>query len=292
MHTISRVFAFLIMLSLFSVSSCRQAAPTATSAPTLQPGDTERKLLVNDLERSYILHIPPGLDMAHPAPLVFAFHGSGEQPAEMELLTGFGEIADKAGFLLVYPVGIGQTWNAGTCCGYALQNNIDDESFIRQILSDLGMVVSVDSKRIYATGFSNGAGMVYRLACDMSDIFAAVAPVAGSLLYDPCQPSQPVSLIDVHGLSDTTSPYEGGGQFSLPPMEELIKTWAQLNGCTDSPQVEKKEKIFTQTAYASCKAGTAVEHYAMEGGGHAWPSKYLWDASQAIWDFFAAHPKQ
>jgi len=247
--------------------------------------------MVNDEQRSYLLHIPAGLDMAHSAPLVFAFHGAGSEPSDMELSAGLKELADTSGFLLVYPLGLGLTWNAGTCCDYAVQQNIDDVAFVRQILTDLETVTKIDPKRIYATGFSNGAAMVYRLACEMSDTFAAVAPVAGSLLIESCQPSQPVSLIDVHGLKDLSAPYEGGGGLDLPPMQELIKNWAQLDDCTDSPKVEK-EKIFTHTAYASCNAGTAVEHYAIEEGGHAWPSKYAWDASQAIWDFFAAHPKQ
>jgi polyhydroxybutyrate depolymerase len=152
-------------------------------------------------------------------------------------------------------------------------------------------MVNVDAKRIYATGFSNGGGFVYRLACEMSDTFAAVAPVAGAMIDSSCQPQQPVSLITVHGLADLAAPYEGGGEFNIPPVEQVITTWAELDGCTGTPQVEKQEKIFVHTSYASCESGTAVELYAMEAGGHAWPSKYVWPASQAIWTFFAAHPK-
>lgn len=284
MKTSSRIFMLLALIMVTTITSCSQAAPT------LEPGDSERKVTVDGLERSYLLHIPPGVDMAHPSPLVFAFHGAGSDPSDMESSTGLKELADTAGFLLVYPVGAGQTWNAGTCCDYAVQQNIDDTAFVRQILTDLETVAKIDPKRIYATGFSNGAALVYRLACEMSDTFAAVAPVAGNLLIESCQPSQPVSLIDVHGLKDISAPYEGGGELNLRPMQELIKNWAQLDGCTDSPKVEK-EKIFTHTSYTACKAGSAVEHYAIGEGGHAWPSKYAWDASQAIWDFFAAHPK-
>lgn len=267
------------------------AVPMATAAPTIEPTDVERQVMVNDVERSYLLHIPPGLDGSSPVPVVFAFHGSEAEPATMQYLTGFDDIADKAGFLVVYPEGLGLTWNAGTCCGYARDENVDEPAFIRQILSDLETIVNVDAKRIYATGVSNGAGLVYRLACEMPDTFAAIAPVAGTLLYSPCQPQQPVSLIHIHGLADTAAPYTGGGEFDAPPVEEVIETWAQLDGCTDAPQVEKLQNIITHTSYTSCQAGTAVELYAIESGGHAWPSKYVWPGSDVIRDFFAAHPK-
>ena len=266
------------------------SSPTLTTAPTIQPSESEREVMVNDEERSYLLHIPPGLDRLHPVPVVMAFHGWGQEPATMQLETGFDDIADEVGFLIVYPEGIGGSWNAGTCCGYASQENVDEPAFIREILSDLGTIVRVDAKRIYAAGFSNGGGLMYRLACEMPDTFAAIAAVAGAMLYSPCQPQQPISLIIVHGLADTEAPYTGGGELDVPPVEEVLKTWAQLDGCTDPPQA-KKEKIFTYSVYNSCNASAAVELYAIEAGGHSWPSKYVWPATETIWDFFAAHPK-
>ena len=97
--------------------------------------------------------------------------------------------------------------------------------------------------------------------------------------------------MDVHGLKDDLALYGGGGDLNIPPVEELIHTWAQLDGCTDSPQVDKVNRI-THTRYASCKAGTAVELYAIEEGEHVWPPKEVLDTSQIIWNFFAARPKQ
>jgi len=264
---------------------------TAALPTALQPFDSERKLTVNGLERTYLLHIPPTLDRLHPAPVVFAFHGLDEEPSAMASLTGFNDIADQANFLVVYPAGVELSWNVGECCGFAATNNVDEISFVRQILSDLGTVASVDPKRIYATGLSNGAPLVYQLACEMSDIFASIAPVAGVLVYSPCQPQQPVSLIQVHGLADTTVPYAGGGGLDTPPVEQVINTWAQLDGCAGSPHVDNPIKTIKHTVYAPCQAGTAVELYAIESGGHGWVAKSVWPASQVIWDFFAAHPK-
>lgn len=293
------IWLFVLLCLLIILTSCSPTLatstatsipPTATPAPTPQPGDSERKLTVNGVERSYLLHIPPGLDSVQSVPVVFAFHEHFDDATSMQLLTGFNDISDKTGFLLVYPEGIGNSWNAGGCCGAAATKNMDEAAFIRKILVDLRTIAKIDTRRIYAAGFSNGGALAYRFACEMSDTFAAVASVAGTLLSSPCQPSQPVALMEVHGLNDDLAPYEGGGDYDTPPVEDLIHTWAQLDGCTDSPQVDK-EKIFTHTAYASCKAGTAVELYAIEAGDHSWPSKYVWDVSQAIWDFFAAHPK-
>lgn len=278
------LYVFSIVAILIGTVSCTH------SAPPLQPGDSERKVKVNDQERTYILHLPPGLDSVESVPVVFAFHEHGDTASAMQLLTGFDDISDKAGFLLVYPEGTGFAWNAGRCCGAAVTKNMDEAAFIRKILKDLRAVARIDSRRIYAAGFSNGGALGYRFACEMSDTFAAVASVAGTLLFSPCQPSQPVAIMDVHGLKDDLALYEGGGDLNIPPVEQLIHTWAQLDDCTDSPQVDK-ENIITHTRYASCNAGTAVELYAIEGGKHVWPSKEVLDTSQIIWDFFAAHPK-
>jgi polyhydroxybutyrate depolymerase len=278
-----------MLLTVLLITGLISCAPKPTHNP--EPGDSERKLTVGELERSYLLHIPPGVDLAYPVPVVFVFHEHPDTASSMQVLTGFNAISDKAGFLVVYPEGIGLSWNAGTCCGVAATKNVDEEAFVRKMLADVRTIVNIDTKRIYATGLSDGAALSYRLACEMSDTFAAVAPVAGSLLIDPCQPAQSISVMDVHGLNDDVVPYEGGGDFNTTPIEDVIHTWAQLDGCTNSPQVDKENTI-THTRYASCKAGTVVELYAIEGGEHVWPSKDALDTSQIVWDFFAAHPKQ
>ena len=289
----------ILLLALFiGIASCNQVpatvvatiaptattrpAPTATAFPTLEPGDSTHKLTVNNQERSYSLHVPVGMDNSQPASVVLVFHGAGEQPTEMQQATGF---------LVVYPEGLGLTWNAGICCGYAVENKIDDTAFVRQIVSDLETITNVDPKRIYATGFSNGALLVYQLACQMSDVLAGIAPVAGLLVYSPCQPEQPVSVLHVHGGADTTAPYAGGGDLNLPPVEQGISTWVKVDDCDNSPKVETVQDIIKHTSYPSCQAGTAVELYLIDLGGHNWSTKYVMPASQIIWDFFAAHPK-
>jgi len=309
----SRLVAILAAVLLLGATACSQTvakpvtthAPTATPgpAPTLQPGDSTRQLTVSGLERSYILHIPPGLDSLRPVPVVFVFHGLLDDAVSIQTTTGFNAIADKNGFPVLYPNGSGPSealsWNAGGCCGYAAENNTDEITFIRHMLTDLGTIVRVDPKRIYATGYDNGAMLSYRLACEMSDTFAAVAPVSGWLLTNPCRPQQPVSVVVVHGLDDK---YNGGigaslyathSDFVFPSVEQGIATWVQLDGCGGSAQVEQQGAV-TYTTYASCQAGTEVELYAIEKWGHAWPPPYALPAisSPMIWDFFAAHAKQ
>ena len=171
---------------------------------------------------------------------------------------------------------------------------MDDTAFVHQMLTDLGTTFNIDPKRIYASGFSNGAEFAYRLACEMSGTFAAVAPVAGILGFSPCQLQQPISILHVHGLADPTVAYKGGVDSAsgtkIPSVEESIAAFVTLDGCPASPTV-KVDSIVTHTVYAGCKNGTAVELYTIKTGGHTWQNDAI-PTNQIIWDFFASHPKQ
>jgi polyhydroxybutyrate depolymerase len=274
------------------------AVPSAT--PTVPPApvaamDAQRALKVGEMDRAYFLHIPAGLNNQQLVPLVFVFHGFSESGLQARIYTSLDNIANANGFIVVYPNGSGSSggfsWNGSGCCGYALENNVDDAAFVRAILADVGTMAQVDPKRIYAAGFSNGALLSYRLACTMSDMFAAVAPAGGVLMYSPCEPKQPVSVIHVHGMKDPVVPFEGGGSgIQFPPVKDSLSTWAKLDGCSGAEQVEKNG-IVTHTTYGDCAPGVSVQLYAVDGIGHTWPSQYILPISQIVWDFFAAHPK-
>jgi polyhydroxybutyrate depolymerase len=292
---ISLFFVFTIALSACTTGQGGPSpTPTPTPAPTIQPDASERTVMVNDLERSYLLHIPLDLNNQQAVPLVFAFHGYTISPKGMQYAAGMDEIADREKFIVVYPEGIEFSWNTGwegdPHYGYALAHNVDEPAFIRQILLDLDTFTNIDPKRIYAMGHSQGGMVVYRLGCEMSDTFAAIASVAGLHLLSDCNPTQEVSVIHFHGLSDSFVPFSGGGKFDFPSVEEGIETWVELNNCVSFVTEEDEENGVTHITHAPCQAGTAVELYTFDPGGHDWPRTKV-PASEIIWDFFAAHPK-
>jgi polyhydroxybutyrate depolymerase len=288
----------LIAVLLLAACSPATVVPTATPTPLpvpIQPLDEQRTLAVGEMERSYLLHVPKGLNNQQLVPLVFVFHGFQENGNYARVYTSFNQIANANGFIVVYPDGSGSSgslsWNASGCCGYALENNVDEPAFVRAIIADVETIARVDPKRTYAAGFSNGALLSYRLACTMSDTFAAVAPAGGVLMYSPCQPQEPVSLIHVHGSNDDVVPLEGGGSgIEFPPVKDGLATWANLDECSGEEQVGQNG-ILTHTTYGTCAAGVSVELYTVDGIGHSWPSHYVAPISQIVWEFFAAHPK-
>jgi polyhydroxybutyrate depolymerase len=300
------IITCLLGVLLFSACGKTVASPlpvdtsTPTAAAIPQPRNSEHTLTINNIERTYLLHIPPELDVSSPIPLVFVFHGYTSNAGGARVMSGFDRFSDANKFIVIYPDGTSNeknklSWNGGRCCAYASSVNVDDVGFIRQIITEMVATYSIDVKRIFATGMSNGGIFSYRLACEMADVFAAVAPVAGSLMFEPCQPSEPISLLHIHGLVDSVVPYSGSDPSNDPynlgftPIETGISFWAQQNGCSSEPQVTQDGKV-THTVYAPCKANTAVELYALAGVDHTWPYAEL-PASQVIWDFFAAHPK-
>jgi polyhydroxybutyrate depolymerase len=297
--------AFIFFVLTFVLLACTRNIAQVTD-PTLT-------LTVDDLERSYILHVPNSYDGSQSVPLVLNFHGGGGDAANQWRVSGFNQVADREGFIVVYPNGTGRlgdkvlTWNGGTCCGYAMANNIDDVAFVRALVADLQANYNIDPKRIYATGLSNGGIMSYRLACEASDLFAAIGPVAGTLNYKRCAPGQPVSVIHFHGTNDTHLPYEGGyGPDStvdvlFASVDESIGFWLTFDQCPAAPQTESFADI-QHDAYA-CTQGTAVELYTILGGKHAWPGSEgpAWpggdeptqtiSATELMWEFFVSHPK-
>ncbi len=298
---IQKAIKIFPVILLMAVLLADVAACSGGNAPALPAGDTEHSVIIDGVERAYLLHIPPGLKANQAVPVVFVFHGYDPEThfavTDIQSITGFNDIADQKGFLVVYPYGISGSWNAGKCCGVAAQDNVNDTAFVRQMLVDLGTMAKIDPRRIFATGFTYGAMFSYRLACEMADTFAAVAPLAGVLMLDPCQPGQPVSILHIHGLKDTDVPFTGGkgglatGTIEFPSVQQGIDTWVQADGCQPTPKTDK-QGIANHTVYSSCRSGTAVELYTLDPLGNSWPTQYVFPAAQTIWDFFAAHPKK
>jgi polyhydroxybutyrate depolymerase len=297
----------LALLALtFSLLACARNVPA--------PADTTYTLTHDGIERTYILHIPSSYDDANPTPLVMSLHGGGGDAVNQRRVSGFNDLADEKGFIVVYPNGTGRledkilTWNGGTCCGYAVTNQIDDVGFIRALIAELQSQYNIDPKRIYATGLSNGGIMSYRLACDAADIFAAIGPVAGTQNYVRCEPSEPVSVIHFHGTDDTHLPYGGGsGDDSVAgvlfkSVDESMDFWLTFNLCNPMPTKETFDDIQHET-YSGCANEIEMELYTILGGKHAWPGSDgpAWpggdeptqtiSATEILWKFFASHPK-
>lgn len=279
-----------------------KARPAPAVSASIRTGTLPAALDFGGRVRTYLLHVPSGYDGKTPLPLVVVLHGATQSADSAEKMSGMSGKADLEHFIAVYPSGTGGvvTWNAGTCCGYAIQNNVDDIGFFRALLEKLESDYAVDRKRIYFTGMSNGAMMSYRVACEMSDQVAAIAPVEGALNVD-CHPAAPVSVLIFHGTADRLVPFNGGrtpfqigDKRSDNSVANAVEFWVKRDACSSVPQHEETAEAHSDK-YSGCQDGTRVALYAIQGGRHMWPGLAISGnhvpATDLIWDFFAAHPK-
>ncbi|GAB4333898.1 MAG: PHB depolymerase family esterase [Dehalococcoidia bacterium] len=299
--------------------------PTVTETPTpdvdgpeplpIGPGRHDDAIPYEGRNRRFVLFVPESYDGTEAAPLVLVLHPADGDADQMIEVSGFVDMAERYGFLLVFPEGTapfgGQlfTWNAGNCCGYAMERQVDDVGFLRALIDHLAGRLTVDSRRIYAAGISNGGMLAYRLACEMADVLAAVAPVSGALNVEVCDPAQPISLIAFHGTEDSYVPYEGGTPEVIldgnervdRSVAESVGFFLQRNGCPAEADRSTAGLVHTDR-YEPCVGGTSVVLVTIEGGGHAWPGgersgsltdvPTRWpDATEEIWKFFAEHPR-
>ena len=254
-------------------------------------------------------------------PVVLNFHGGGGHGANEQNYSLMDGLADREGFIAVYPDGTGRfskrllTWNAGTCCGYAALNSIDDVSFVRALLATLGGQIAIDRRRVYATGLSNGGMMSHRLAAEASDLIAAIAPVAGGMVLPKIASSRPVPVMHVHSVDDPRALYTGGlgppfpmtnGRVFHPNIDQMIAQWVQHNGCAANPRIDERRSdqdrrshSATKYIYSNCRNGAEVVLWKLTGSGHVWPggkqkvmerllgpSTDIIDANKEMWDFF------
>lgn len=286
------------------------------SVSTGVPGDHNRTIVVNGLQRFFTIHVPSVYDGTKPIPVILNFHGGGGNSKTQRHISRMDASADRNGYIVVYPQGTnkksqivkGFTWNAGGCCGWARDNNIDDVGFTAKLLDSLQNEFLIDEKRVYATGISNGAIMSYRLACEMPDRIAAIAPVAGPLEMKNCNPERAVSVIHFHGTKDEFAPYNGGtGKHSLQgqyfnSVKNTLATWKIIDGLGNiKPEIINITPNVRSEAYRSKRAEFVL--YTIKDGGHTWPGgqfgflgkKFLGQmnmeisANEIMWEFFQRH---
>jgi len=273
-------------------------------------GTSERRLVVGGVTRTYLLH---AAGVAHPGrALVLVLHGLRGSAAGIERRTRatFDELADRDGAVVIYPDALGDVsrWNDGWfehVPGAALP---DDLAFLSALIDSAVSELGVDRKRVFAAGFSNGASMVYRLACQRPELVAAVAPLSGGMppdLVKACAQGAPVAIIGMHGTHDPMVTFDQS-------IRDGVADWVKRDGCPPRPRASRLPDVDandgTQTRvdlYGPCTAGTDVAFYTIEGGGHQWPggdsplafvrhgnTPRDFDAGAVMWDFFARHPRR
>jgi polyhydroxybutyrate depolymerase len=282
------------------MSACqRSEEPPAREDEIVLPQD---QLLSSGVIRHFLLHVPPSYD-GNPIPLVFSFHGYGSNSQQEENVSGLSEKADEAGFIVVYPDGLARYPESTMPAWYTGPGTHGDadRQFIRDLIEHIGNLYTIDPKRIYASGISNGGGMSDRLACDLSDLFAAIAPVAGAYgFWEDCNPSRPVAVLAFHGLDDNIIPYAGNEPHAMtPPIEDWAAAWAVRNECTSGPEISRPVDTVTTRTWTDCNENAEVILYTLENHGHSWPGSTIMpqsttsqavNATDIMWDFFVAHP--
>ena len=269
--------------ALAAVLICLPAATIADSTPgcrsqILHGRRIARTIDVDGVTRNYIVDVPQQIEANVPVPLLFDFHGFGHSGAGVWQVSGFRALAEKHHFITVYPTGLpikltlrGQEYtNAGWQMEASKTNR--DLAFVRAMLTEIGNNYCIDLERVYATGFSNGAFFSSLLGCEMSETFAAVAPVSGGGLRSPCKPKRPVPIIIHHGNQDTL--------ITVDRARAGRDQWVQANKCEDSPG--KNPDAPACQRYSQCLGRSAVV-YCEESFAHRWPSQ----ATGRIWSFLS-----
>lgn len=265
-----------------------------------------------DTTREYLLHLPSDYNEFTEYPLLLAFHGGFGFNWQFRNESNFSHYADSLEFIVVYPQAIGSTrsWNTGSCCGWAFNNDINDVLFVEKLIEKLTSEFSIDEERIYATGFSSGAMFSYALACELSEQFAAVAPVSSSMLINECNPDcTPVPIIHLHAEKDSSALFHGGISenillpFYYPPVDSVMQEWAIKNGCEQNPESMNLSNGTTIYRWKNCTNGATHEIWLADDGGHKWPgtagsgilsndnATQDFYATEVIWNFLKQHSK-
>jgi polyhydroxybutyrate depolymerase len=301
----NRKILFLIIV-LIVITACGRPLrgkltptnPTLGNSVTARTGTFDGNITSSAVTRHYLLHIPSSYQQSNPVSLIINFHGLGSNSKEEENLTGMSATADGEGFIVVYPDGLDKRWNAGLGAeGKA------DQQFVRDLIASLESQYSIDPKRIFGTGISNGGGMANRLGCDMADVIAAIAPDSGAYnFWQECHPSRPMPVLAFHGLDDNVVPYNGGTPKMMePPIEEWVADWVTRNGCSSVPSITAPADTVTMRTWSGCQNNADVILYTLADHGHSWPgsptmpksiTSQAVNATDVMWEFFKAHPMQ
>jgi polyhydroxybutyrate depolymerase len=259
-------------------------------------------------ERPFTLVVPSTYQSGTPAPLLIALHGYTAEAPYADSYFALGKVADEKGILAVYPSGSKDSngflyWNATPACCNFDSSAVDDEAYLLNIIDSVSKEYSVDPARIYIVGHSNGGFMAHHMACKQSDRIAAIVSLAGSTYSNTrsCQPTSPVSVLQIHGSKDAVISYTGGYLFgnAYPSARKTIDIWGKINECGKKParvlpRLDLDRKLSgaetTVLRYKGCKAGTTSELWTIDKGVHS-PELSATFAENVI-NFLLTHPKK
>ena len=279
-------------------------------SPIRGPGDYRFSFAHDGITREYLVHVPKTY-RGSPAPMLVALHGGGGNADFQADDSKYGLISksEQAGFVAVFPSGYSRfhsgalaTWNAGMCCGAAQKNNVDDVGFIREVIRRVERQASIDPKRIFATGMSNGAMMSWRLACEAPEI-RAIAPVEGTDNTRSCKPTRPVAVIQFHAADDPNVPFDGGVGKGPSQTDYVSVPATQAKWIAIDRAAPTARRVLTVPG-AHCdlhpagREGAPVELCVTDAGGHSWPGggtqqgrkqpSTAISANDLMWGFFTS----
>lgn len=300
------IVRFFVVVHFFAFLNCDKNAGLDSTVNRLNGS-----LVVDGRARTYTLVLPDTYTTSSDFALVIAMHGGGGDAAQFESTSKLTDKASSAKFIVVYPEGVRsngliglRTWNAGGCCEYARDNNIDDVKFLNLLIDQLLASYKINPKKIYATGHSNGGMMSYRLACELSNKITAIA-VSGCTMVvtTDCRPSRPVPVMHLHSVLDSRVPYLGGIGISnvyYPPVDSGLMVWSGINGCLKKAVVLIDNNDYKLTQWSDCQGEVTIQYFLTRDGGHGWPggepggpfsdtpSKVI-NANDLLWEFFSQY---
>jgi polyhydroxybutyrate depolymerase len=316
-------FAVCLFPGLAVVSAgCQTSLPErGTPQPGTYRQTTPLRYLLSN--RNYLVHVPRGYGEDKTYPLVVMLHSAFSAAAQAEKWSKLSDLADREGFVVAYPNGIGlfgwlQHWNAGYCCGLASMGAVADVKFISYVIDDLSRRLCIDPNRVYVAGHSNGAMLAYYFASERPGQVAAIGVVSGSIGVSrgPGRPPRkiqapqtPVPLIVIHGREDGQVPFEGGRPISLWPLPSYLSvldsacSWAEYCGCASLPVAYENSSAREVLRWQDNGGRTWVILYVLSGWGHRWPGTAFtrrlphhhplrqFEASEVLWDFFRHHTR-
>jgi polyhydroxybutyrate depolymerase len=302
---------------------CGTYGPTfAGDSPDWSVGTSLHSADVGSLTRNFSVHIPTHRRLSTagvtlPWPLVIVLHGSSGDAAAIEEQSGMDSVAEAQRFIVAYPNGTGgafdlypSDWNAGTCCGAANRDGIDDLGFMSALIATVAAHVPLDAHRVYIAGFSAGGYMAYHAGCQLSPLIAAVGVVEGALADDSCAPTQAMPLFAVHGTDDPEVSFDEPAPdppAAVPALAAVfppaVQFWSALNGCAakTAKATAKSASAHVQLFTLTTCAKADVTFYTIQGGTHGWPGgpddpgasppMNEMKASVLMWTFFIAHSR-